>query len=440
MFPPLPTGVHWGLERTREALSDLDNPQDRYPTIHVGGTNGKGSVASTIHSVLDHSGGPGRLDGGLYTSPHLCSFTERFQLGGGPVPEDVLVRYADEIRDVVQARELTFFEAATVLAFHLFAREGAEVVVVEVGLGGRLDATNVLKPVVAVITNVAMDHAEYLGDRLDDIAREKAGIVKAGVPVVVAEPDPGLVEVFHEVAKLRGAPLHRVVPDDIRDVEVRRDSTAFSLDTATWGRLRLRTPLVGRHQATNAATAVRALEALPLDLRPTRDRVLKGVAGVRWPGRDQVEEVDGTPWLLDVAHNTAGVLSLVDTMDRLALPEPRVALVGVLGDKDWLEMLPPLLERCRRAVLTIPPTAPEGRRWDPDQVAAHLRERAAGLCHLQVERDFERALAKVRMDREAASVVVTGSVYTVGQALRLLGRPPWAGWHDSHPLPGPSTG
>lgn len=397
-------------------------------------------MASTIHSVLDRGGGVGRFEAGLYTSPHLCSFTERFQLAGGPVPEDVLVRYADEIRDVVQARELTFFEAATVLAFHLFAREGAEMVVAEVGLGGRLDATNVLKPVVAVITNVARDHAEYLGDRLEDIAREKAGIVKAGVPVVVAEPDPGLVEVFHEVAKRRTAPLLRVLPDDVRDVEVRRNYTAFSLDTATWGRLRLRTPLVGRHQATNAATAVRALEALPRDLRPTRDRVVEGVARVRWPGRDQVEEVDGVPWLLDVAHNTAGVLSLVDTLDRLPLPEPRVALVGVLGDKDWLEMLPPLLQRCRRAVLTIPPTAPEGRRWDPDDVASHLREGAAGLCDLQVERDFGRALETVRRDREAASVVVTGSVYTVGQALRLLDRPPWAGRPDGDPLPGASTG
>ncbi|MGD2067192.1 MAG: Mur ligase family protein, partial [Gemmatimonadota bacterium] len=294
IFPPLATGVHWGLERTRAALRALGDPHARYPSIHVGGTNGKGSVASTVHAVLDAASGAGRLRSGLYTSPHLCSMTERYRIGGGPVSEQTLVALAEAIRDVVVEHELTFFEAITVLAFHLFAREDAEVLTAEVGLGGRLDATNVLQPVCAAITNVAMDHAEYLGDTLAAIAREKGGIIKAGIPVVTAETDPEIIEVLREIAVERDAPFTVVDPErDLRDLEVARDHTSFTYRTRSWGVLRLRTPLVGRHQAVNAALAVEALEHLPAELRPTRRAVIRGVGAVQWPGRDQVEVVDG---------------------------------------------------------------------------------------------------------------------------------------------------
>ena len=427
LFPPLATGVRWGLERTRTALSDLGDPHLRYATVHVGGTNGKGSVASTIHAVLDADSGAGALRAGLYTSPHLCSATERFQIGGGPVTEEALLRYAGEVEDVVVERGLTFFEAMTVLGFHLFAREGAEVVVAEVGLGGRLDATNVVEPACCAVTNVALDHADYLGDTLPAIAREKAGIIKAGIPVVTAESDPELVEVLRRVAEERGAPFHRVDPEgDLSEVVVARDHTEVTVRTASWGTLRLRTPLVGRHQAVNAALAVATLDRLPGGLRPDAGAVSAGVASVRWPGRDQVEVIDGRSWLLDVAHNTAGVRSLVDTLDRLALPGPTVALVGVLGDKDWHAMLPPLFARCDGAVLTVPPTAPEGRRWDPGAVAGALRDTGSGPgCPLEVVEDFGGALGRARRWAGEGTVVVTGSVHTVGGALRLLGRTPW---------------
>lgn len=429
LFPPLATGVHWGLERTRTALAELGDPHLRYRTIHVGGTNGKGSVAATIHAVLDSSAGAGRHRAGLYTSPHLCSGTERFQIGGGPVSEEALVRYADEVREVVVRGGLTFFEAVTVLGFHLFARERAEVVVAEVGLGGRLDATNVIEPACCAITNVAMDHADYLGDTVGAIAREKAGIIKTGVPIVTAESDPAILAHFQEVATARAAPLHVVDPDrDLGEVEVAPDHTAFAFRTRSWGTLRLRTPLVGRHQAANTALAVAALDRLPGDLRPDGASVVRGVASVRWPGRDQVEVIDGCTWILDVAHNTAGVGSLVDTLDRLDLPGPRVALVGVLGDKEWQSMLPPLLGRCSVAVLTVPPTAPETRRWDPDAVADDLRGGSLGSIGapvLHVERDFGDALERARALAGEGTVVVTGSVHTVGSALRRLGRTPW---------------
>jgi dihydrofolate synthase / folylpolyglutamate synthase len=423
LFPPLPAGVHWGLERVRGALASLGRPERAAPALHVGGTNGKGSVASTSASVLRASG----LRVGLYTSPHLCSVRERFQVDGRPLDEERLVAYADEIRAVVSEHGLTFFEAATVLAFHAFAREVVDAQVVEVGLGGRLDATNVLEPVACAITNVALDHAEFLGDTLPAIAREKAGIFKPSVPAVTAESDPELVDLFREIASALDVPLTVLDPvRDLTDVEVARDHTAFSVDTGPWGRLRLVTPLVGRHQAVNAALAVRLLAHLPPGLRPGVQAVQDGVSGVRWPGRDQIELVDGTTWILDVAHNTAGVASLVQVLDRLELPAPRVGVVGVLGDKDWRAMLPPLLARLDRAILTQPPSAPLARRWKPDEALHAVSGTGPGAgTPVEVEPDFGVALERARAAAGSGTVVVTGSCHTVGDALLALDRVPF---------------
>jgi dihydrofolate synthase/folylpolyglutamate synthase len=423
LFPPLPAGVDWGLGRVEAALEALGNPQLRAPALHIGGTNGKGSVASTCASVLECAG----RRTGLYTSPHLCSVRERFQVGGRPIADPRLIAYADEIRDVVAASRLTFFEAATVLAFYVFAREEVEVQVIEVGLGGRLDATNVLRPVACAITNVALDHAEFLGDTLESIAGEKAGIIKAGVPVVSAEASPALRAVFLEVAQSLGAPIAFLDPStDLAEIAVDREHTTFSLRTEAWGPLRLETPLIGRHQAINAAVAVRLLAHLPRELRPDSEAVLAGVAGVRWPGRDQIEVVDGVTWLLDVAHNVAGIESLVSVLDRLELPAPRVALIGVLGDKEWRRMLPPLLRRVDRAILTQPDSAPESRRWDPEAALEAVSTTTAdqGLA-IEVEVDFKAAVRRAASAAAGGVVVVTGSCHTVGDALRALGRVPF---------------
>jgi dihydrofolate synthase/folylpolyglutamate synthase len=268
-----------------------------------------------------------------------------------------------------------------------------------------------------------MDHADYLGDTLEQIAREKAGIVKPGVPFATAESDPALLDVFARTAAERGAPFHPVDPATVRDTEVARDHTAFTLSTRRWGDLRLRTPLVGRHQAVNTALAVEVLERLPGDLTPDAHALLAGIAGVVHPGRDQVMRVDDATWLFDVAHNTAGIHSLVDTMDRLDLPRPLVVLVGVLGDKDWRSMLPPLFARADLAVLTQPPSAPPERRWD----AAAAADAVQHVCPLRVEEDFLAAVGRARTEVGRGTVVVTGSVHTVGSALKVLGREPLVG-------------
>jgi dihydrofolate synthase/folylpolyglutamate synthase len=417
LFPPLATGVHWGLERTERALGALGDPHRAYPVLHIGGTNGKGSVATTLSAVLNKDG----VRAGCFTSPHLCSFRERIRVGGAALSEEALLAYAAEVQDAVLRFGLTFFEAITVLGFHAFAREGVELAAVEVGLGGRFDATNVVRPEVSAVTNVALDHADYLGDTVAQIAREKAGIMKAGVPFVTAESDPELLAIFRSLATELGSPLTLVDPAaEVIDLEIASDHTAFALETRSWGRLALRTPLVGRHQADNTVLAVHVLEHMTEALRPSRDAVIDGIAAVVHPGRDQVEVVDGGTWLFDVAHNTAGVLSLVDTVDRLDLPRPLVALVGVLGDKDWRSMLPPLFSRVDYAVLTQAPSAPPERRWDAKAAA----DAVAHLCPMRLEPDFTAALKRARSEAGEGTVVVTGSVHTVGSALKLLGREP----------------
>ena len=424
LFPRVALGTRWELDRTRRALRTLGDPHLEFASLHVGGTNGKGSVAAMLDSVLRSAGH--RV--GLYTSPQLCGFQERFIVDGAPLAETVLRSGGDPVRRVVEEEGLTFFEAATVLAFLLFAEAGVKVAVVEVGLGGRLDATNVLTPAVSIVTNVALDHAEYLGRDLTDIAREKAGIIKAGVPVVVGERDPELLDVFRREAANRGAPFHPIDPErDVRLLDVRRDHTAFVARTDRWGELRLRTGLVGEHQAANGAVAIAALECLPSHLRPNPEAVIEGVRSVRWPGRNQVEIIDGRTWLFDVAHNAAGVGTLIDTLERIDLPRPWVGLIGIAKDKDWRSMLPPLLSRCASAWLTRPALGPLERRWDPAEVAEalELADDASKRASVRVEPDLDRALIGARMDAGEGTVVVTGSVYTVGSALLSLERPPF---------------
>jgi dihydrofolate synthase/folylpolyglutamate synthase len=213
--------------------------------------------------------------------------------------------------------------------------------------------------------------------------------------------------------------MRAVLPETLRDVTVGNEGTSFTMDTE-WGRLGVVTPLPGRHQATNAALAVAVCESLRDDLRPTAETLLEGIRAVRHRGRDQVVVLDGTTWLFDVAHNPAGVVSLTDTLDRLALPRPWVALVGILGDKDWRAMLPAILERCDQAVLTQPPTAPLDRRWDP---AAAARALDASPKPEAID-DFRDALARATALAEGGTVVVTGSFHTVGGAMKVLGVPP----------------
>jgi dihydrofolate synthase/folylpolyglutamate synthase len=359
---------------------------------------------------------------GLYTSPHLCSFRERFQIDGRPVRASALLEAADEVRDLIGELGLTFFEAATVLAFHLFRKMEVDLAVVEVGLGGRLDSTNVLQPQLTAITNVALDHSEYLGSTLEEIAGEKAGIIKPGVPLITAERDSALRNLFRVRAQEVGAPFFAINPaEEVTRLEVSPRGNAFELTTDAWGSMAFHSPLPGRHQAANVGLAVRGLELLPPDLRPTQDAVQRGVASVRWPGRLQIMERPEGRWVFDVAHNTAAVRALTASLRRLALPEPLILLAGIQGDKDWRSMLPPLFAMVHEAVLTQPPSVPPERRWDPLEAAGAVRARP----DLHILHDFREALKMARSLAGAGTVLVTGSHHTVGDAMNVLGILPY---------------
>lgn len=417
LFPRLTGGIRWGLERTRRLLAGVGDPHGRFPTLHVGGTNGKGSVAATLASVL----GAGGRRVGLYTSPHLCTFRERIQIDGAAITRDALLAAAERLWPAIKRERPSFFEATTAIAMLALAQAEVDVAVVEVGLGGRLDATNVITPEVCVLTNVSLDHVQYLGSTIEAVAREKAGIIKPGVPVVSGEWQGVAHDVFRWRAAEVRAPLLALRPDQYRIAEITLAGTVLEVRRSA-GVQRLTAPLIGAHQAANIALAVQALDALPPGLRPSDEAVVRGVASVRWPGRLQVERIEGVPWVFDVAHNVAGVEALVAALGALALPRPMVAVVGVLGDKDWAGMVGPLYGIAQLVLLTEPPTAPPERRWDPARVVAEVASPRAAVV-----RDFGTALRAAH--REAAvrggSVLVTGSFHTVGDALIALRRCPF---------------
>ena len=416
LFARTTGGIRWGLERTEELLAGVDHPHRRFRALHVAGTNGKGSVSALCESAL-RAAHPGRTIG-LYTSPHLVSFTERIRIGGRPVDAALLADAEARLRPAIERTGATFFEAATALAFLCFAEAGVDLAVVEVGLGGRLDSTNVITPLATAVTNVARDHVEYLGESLQRIAWEKGGIFKPGVPAVIGEEDPFIMEVLRERAAQAGAPL--VVLDAVirmRDVEVSLEGTRFRLDSERWGAHEVRIPLVGAHQARNAALAAELLGVLPYDVRPSWEAIEAGFADVRWAGRMQVVRQRGATWIFDVAHNPAGVAALTAALDGLELPRPLVLVAAILADKEWDEMLPPLLARADAAILTIAPTAPESRRWDPEHVAGSIDAETP----IRVIPDLAAALMRAETMAPYGTLLVTGSVHTVGDALAEMG-------------------
>jgi dihydrofolate synthase/folylpolyglutamate synthase len=412
-------GIRWGLERTEELLAGVGDPHRRFRSLHVGGTNGKGSVSALCDAAL-RAADPSRIVG-LYTSPHLVSFDERIRIGGKPVERELLLACEERLRPAIERTGATFFEATTAIAFLCFAEAGVEMAVVEVGLGGRLDSTNVIAPDACAVTNIALDHTEYLGSSLEEIAFEKAGIFKPGVPVVIGETAPAPLDILRRRAEEVGAPVTLLGEDAVYDVSFSAEGTVFEMESERWGSREVHTALVGEHQARNAAVAAELLGLLPRGVRPPWEAIEHGFAAVRWLGRMQVERVRGTTWVFDVAHNAAGVASLAGSLPRLRLPRPVVLVTAILQDKEWMEMLPPLLSRADAAVFTVAPSSPESRRWNP-QAAADAISGDAGVP-IRVIPDFAAALQRAETLAPHGTVLVTGSVHTVGDALQELGIP-----------------
>jgi dihydrofolate synthase/folylpolyglutamate synthase len=398
-----------GLERTHALLAALGDPHRALRVVHVAGTNGKGSVCATIDTVLRARG----VRVARYTSPHLVDFRERFLIDGQMVPQSTMAALVEQCLPTVEAVGATFFEATTAMGFKLFADAGVDVAVVEVGLGGRLDATNVVDPMLALVTSIGLDHTEYLGDTVALIAAEKAGIYKRGRPAVVGDRDPAIMAVLRAHAEQVGAvPVATTVAwANLSDVAVTGAGTRFRLDGVEYV-----TPLVGAHQAENTAVALHALECLPAPFQTTRAQAATALAAVALPGR--LERVGR--YVFDVAHNPAGAAVCASAIAQMPLPRPVTVVLGILADKDWRGVLAALAPVADRVILTTAPTAPANRRWDVEAVLAAAT--AAGVVAVAIP-DLTAALATA--ERIPGTTLVTGSFHTVGDAMRALNISPF---------------
>lgn len=402
----------YDLERMRELAARLDLLDGGPPLIHVAGTKGKGSVAAMTASALRAHG----LRTGLYTSPHLHSFRERIRLNGDPLPAQAFAAAVARIWPVVEEMAgepigaPSTFEVLTAMALDVFREEATDAVVLEVGLGGRLDATNVASSSVAAITSVSLDHTAILGSTVEEIAREKAGIIKGAQPVVSAPQDPGAMAVIRARAEAMGAPLTEV-GRDVTCAQEAHDLSGQTLLVATpRDQYRIRLPLLGAHQAENAAVAIAALEQAPIPL--SRDSIEAGLAAVRWDGRFQL--LGTGPYLVvDGAHNPYSMARLRETVQEY-LPHARVHLVfGASGDKQ-VDLLTEEAAAFADEVWTVASRHP--RAAHPDMLASLFERLGTSVrSAASVAEGIEQALNTAR---GGDLVLVTGSLFAVAEALQ----------------------
>ena len=400
-------GMDFKLERVALALAHLGTPHRRYPVVHIAGTNGKGSVAAMLHAILTAAG----YRVGLYTSPHLLSFTERIRVGAGTISEATVVKLAREIGATVTSRgiDLTFFEFATVMAFVEFARQAVDVAVVEVGLGGRLDATNVIDPEVSVITTIALDHTEFLGETIAAVAAEKGGIIKPHRPVVIGVVGAEAAAVLNRIAAERHAEVFQAG----RDYRVTSTEEGLQFDGLGSSFRGLELGVPGTYQYENAATALAAVAVLRSRFPLAEAAIRGGLASVRWPGR--FETVGTTPLIiLDGAHNVAGMAALVSELTPLLRGRKLHVLFAVMRDKQWRAMIELLGPLCASATVTqvLPP-----RGEAPEQVADIFRSYCPAGCEADPAQAWEKTRTRVGSDDV---LLVTGSLFLVGAIAPLV--------------------
>jgi dihydrofolate synthase/folylpolyglutamate synthase len=415
------------LDRMRAMLRALGNPQDRLRIVHVAGSKGKGSTSAMLAAVLRQAG----YRTGLFTSPHLCAVEERFQVDGAAITAEELTTLLEEVERAVlhapaarlRKPEHTFFEVATALGFLHFARRRVDVAVVEVGLGGRFDSTNVCRPMVALITSISFDHTQQLGNRLESIAMEKAGIVKPGLPAISGATAAEARGVIERICRGRRAPLrqlgvdfhYRYQPGQVTADTERRPRVQVVTGRHPWPNLEL--GLLGEHQAANAAVVLACVEQLRADgLHIDDGAVAAGLAGVAWPAR--LEVLGRRPFIvLDCAHNLASAQALVDTLHASFPPVRRLLVFAGSSDKDLAGMLRLLAPHFHQAFLTRYQSNPRGV---PGKQLAEMLHRIADVpasVHATTEEAWRAAGASAGPED---LICVTGSVFLAGEVRPLL--------------------
>jgi dihydrofolate synthase / folylpolyglutamate synthase len=432
-----PPSHKFDLAHMRVLLAALDHPEQRFPSVLIAGTNGKGSVAATLASILQASG----LRTGLYTSPHLVRINERIRINGRTIPDGDFA-WRHDLVDRTAARltaegELpwhpSFFEMVTAMAFEHFASEKVDLAVLEVGMGGRLDATNVVEPRVSIITDISLDHQKFLGDTVAEIATEKTGILRRqGVVVTLPQQpqandviggaildlDARVVDAVRYVPPLSPASSRWLVPSAGREASARGPVSRYPLEVMG-KQIWVESPLVGRHQLRNIALAIAAAEALAQQgFRVTPEAIEQGIRQTDWPGRFQVVPArpNAPEYVLDVAHNPAGAWALRSTLSEYYEDRPLTFIFGAMRDKAIAEMAEILFPLAQRVIAT--------QADNPRSATAEEIRQAAVRTAIDIETTEEVGEA---LDRAAqlvsppGVVVVTGSIYVVGEAISRLG-------------------
>jgi dihydrofolate synthase / folylpolyglutamate synthase len=393
-------------------LSAAGSPEQAIPSVIVAGTNGKGSTAATLAAILHAAG----LRSGFYSSPHLVSFRERWRVAESDVRPAVLCASIDRLQHLAHETGIvpTYFEALTLLAFLIFEQEACDVSVLEVGMGGRLDATNVTRPLLAMITSIGLDHMEFLGSSIEEVAAEKSGVIQSGTVVVTSNSAQRVIDVIMRRCLETGSPLHRLADEVSASVES-ASTAGMRLQLVTPGAsYSLRTPLVGDHQADNIALAVRGAELLSARFDVPQHAIERGVAATRWRGRMEPFELEGKRIFVDGAHNPDGARRLAAAVEQL-VPRPRTLVFGVLRDKDVAVMAGELFPRFDLVIATEPPS---DRATPPSE----LLEIGRRLGVPVIRRRLPAAALGQALRESHPGIVVAGSLYLAGSAIRWLDR------------------
>ena len=406
-------GIKLGLDNISRLCAALGHPERAFTTLHVAGTNGKGSVTAMVHAALVAAG----VRAGRYISPHLVDLSERFVIGSGPVDAEALRRAAEDVLDCADELQAagglqgppTFFEATTAIAFELFRRARVEVAVIEVGLGGRYDSTNIIAPAAGAITSIGLDHQQWLGETIDAIAFEKAGIIKPGMDVVIGALPDAARRVVGDVAARQQARMIDAADGARVTIDARggRDELVIETPEDRYGPLAL--ALRGEHQIGNALVAIRLLEAArPSGIRVPREAIERGLTGVDWPGRLELIRLQGGGQvLLDAAHNVEGARALAAYLRRRH-PERPALVLGVMRDKDVEGILDALLPAVSSVVATAADTA---RAIPASELAARI---AATGPSVPVHAEPDPGAAVERALSSGGTVCVAGSIFVVG--------------------------
>lgn len=409
--------MKFGLEGVSRLLKEVGNPHRKFPCLHIAGTNGKGSTASMLAAVLTAAG----YRTGLYTSPHLVNFEERIRIGGKVIPRKVVAKLTSRLQASIKKHRPTFFEATTAIAFAYFAEEKVDIAVIETGLGGRLDSTNVLHPIASVITNIGLEHTEILGDSLQKIAFEKGGIIKEGVPCITGITDPRCLSIIKKICRQKHAPLVLSTRCKARIRESNLEGSVVDISAGGFLYKKLKISLAGKYQIGNLGTALATVETIEnISTFTVGEQAIRaGLSAIQqttgFTGRLSV--IHNHPLVVaDVAHNSDAMRNLCDTWKRLQRNKP-IVVFGVVKDKDYSSMVHDLARITDQAVAVAAHTSRS--RPASDVAAAFEREKCKTRAALSVEEGVRLA---IQLAGEDGTILITGSHFVVGEAMAALGR------------------